>query len=62
MKLTEIDIWLCENCGYPEIIEDGGFYPEGNKVSSPHPGGWIFGCSLCGHETFVKVPYVPKDS
>lgn len=61
-----IAIWCCDNCGYPLLIEDGGFAPDLETISGTEAGRrWgakppIVDCDLCGNQDFIKVEYEPK--
>lgn len=59
-KPHNVELWICENCAYPCIVEDGGFFPEGNLVSaSSDPAGRRIECGLCCHDIWIKIPFEP---
>lgn len=59
-KPYEIDLWICECCASPRLIEDGGFFPEGNTIKDgDHPGGCRIECGYCGNPELIKIPFEP---
>ncbi len=56
-----VELWLCDNCAYPNVIEDGGFYPEGSYIGDHHPAGYRIECGICCHDAFIKIPFKPTD-
>lgn len=55
-----VDLWVCSWCGIPQIIEDGGFYPEGFSIKNGcHPTGFLIECWYCCHDEYTRLVYSP---
>jgi hypothetical protein len=54
------DIWVCDNCGQPNLIERDGFYEEVTEIKDGnHPEPEVtLECWVCGFNNFTRVTYV----